>query len=241
MSLGSILSELGANQPNAPAIMAPQRSPILFGALPGRLEEIRATLNRFGIGRGDVVATALPDGAETAVCLFGLISCAIAAPLNPDYSEAEFGRYLSRLRPKALMVHADDGDAVKRQAHILKIPTIELVPEFSRPAGSFELRSDLNGTPTSTDWNAGNDVGVILLTSGSTGRPKLVPFSIRRLVAYAKSFLEIYRLGPSDRSIHVMPMFHGHGIISNVEAPLLLGSGICISPAVRRSKVLRVR
>src|SRR5690242_19619700 len=150
MSLWRILSELAANQPGTPAILAPQHHPLSFGELHGRLEGIRATLNRCGIGCGDVVATALPDGAETAVCLMGLMSCAIAAPLNPNYSEAEFGRYLSRFHPKALIVPHDGGDAVRRQARILKIPTIELVPEFSGPAGSFELRSDLNGTPTST-------------------------------------------------------------------------------------------
>src|SRR4051812_18038681 len=115
MSLWSTLSDLGAEQPGAPAIMAPQRRPISFGKLPGRLEEIRANLNRCGIGCGDVVVTALPDGAETAVCLMGVMSCAIAAPLNPNYSEAEFGRYLSRFNPKALIVPRDGGDAARRQ------------------------------------------------------------------------------------------------------------------------------
>src|SRR5689334_17154386 len=109
MSLWKILSELAANQPGAPAILAPQRRPTSFGELPGRLEEIRAMLNRCGIGCGDVVATALPDSAETAVCLMGIMSCAIAAPLNPNYSEAEFGRYLSRFNPKAVVVPRDGG------------------------------------------------------------------------------------------------------------------------------------
>ena len=219
------MSELAANQPGAPAILAPQRRPISFGELPGRLEGIRAKLNRCGIGCGDVVATAVPDGAETAVCLMGLMSCATAAPLNPNYSEAEFGRYLSRLHPKALFVCSDGGDAARRQAHILNIPTIELVTDFLGAAGSFELRSDLNGIPTSTEWNADGDTGFILLTSGSTGRPKFVPYTIRRLIAAAGCFAQTYRTGPSDTSIHLMPMFHGHGI-NRVVSSLLSGSGI---------------
>ena len=225
MSLWRILSERASKQPDAPAILAPRRRPLRFGELPGRLEAIRAKLTRCGIGCGDVVATALPDGAETAVCLLGLMSCAIAAPLNPNYSEGEFGRYLSRLHPKALIVCGDGGDAARRQAHLLKIPTIELVADSGAAAGSFELRSDLNGTPTSTEWNADGDTGFILLTSGSTGRPKFVPYTIRRIIAAAKCFAQTYQIGPSDTSIHLMPIFHGHGI-NRLASSLLSGSGI---------------
>src|SRR5690242_6791178 len=174
--------------------MAPHRLPMSFSELPDRLQAIRAALNHFGIGCGDLVATALPDSAETAVCLMGLMSSAIAAPLNPSYSEAEFARYLSRLRPKALIVPHHDGDDAKRQARILQIPTIELVPEMAGLAGSFEMRSDLSGTPTRAEWNVDEDTGLILLTSGSTGHPKLIPYRVRLLVANAKSFSEIYRV-----------------------------------------------
>src|SRR3954463_15545300 len=106
MGLWDILVDRVAKQTESLAILSLGRQALAYGHLPDCIDSVRLALNGFGLGRGDVVATALPDDADTAVCLLGVICCATLAPLNPDYTDHEFERYLTRLRPKAIIVPA---------------------------------------------------------------------------------------------------------------------------------------
>ena len=80
------------------AILAPGRASLRFADLPEVLEMVRRDLTRLGIGPTDRVALILPRGPETTVCSLAVAACAICAPLNPDYTEDEFRRYLAKLR-----------------------------------------------------------------------------------------------------------------------------------------------
>lgn len=220
-----VLSEHAARAPDLEALLAPGRSPLTSAELVERVDAVRAALARFGIGRGDLVALALPDGPETALCLLGVTCGAIAVPLNPAYSDDEFARYLARIRPRAIIAPAGRDDAARRQAAAREIQVIDLDVRRGA-AGTFDLRCDHGGTPDRPGWNGEDDVALLLLTSGSTGEPKLVPHRQRHVAAYAQFFAQAYDLGPADRCIHTMPMFHGHGVESLLLAPLLLGSGV---------------
>jgi acyl-CoA synthetase (AMP-forming)/AMP-acid ligase II/thioesterase domain-containing protein/acyl carrier protein len=217
---------LSVRQPGVEAILAPDRAALSFGKLPQKLDAVRAALNRYGIGCGDLVAIALPKGPEMAVCFIGVASCAIAVPLNPDYADDEFARYLQRIKPKAIILPAGGADAARRQAAKLGIPVIDLAFDPAQAVGSFELLSDRRGDPARPGWNEAEDVGLILLTSGSTGKSKLVPDRQHHIAAYSREAAKMYRLGPGDRNLHIMPMFHGHGTKSSLLAPLLVGASV---------------
>ena len=108
-----------------------------------RIAEVRTTLNALGIGCGDRVVAALPASADAAVCFFAVAACATYVPLNPEYTEDEFDRYLARLRPKAAIVPDGAGAAIRNAAGRLGIPVIDLVGSATAPAGEFALRCDV--------------------------------------------------------------------------------------------------
>jgi len=226
MSFWSRFSDHATRQPGLEAILAPGRSPLRYAELPSRLDAVRRALNACGIGRGDLVVVVLPKGPEMAVCMLGITSCAIAVPLNPEYSADEFSRYLQRIRPEAAVLAAGMATAARGQAAALGIPVIDLVADLARPAGTFELSGGVRADPERPGWNSADDVALILLTSGSTGRPKMVPERQHHLLAYGDAIKQMYDLGPADRSVHAMPMFHGHGVKSSLVAPLVLGAGV---------------
>lgn len=226
MNFWSAFSDLSARQRDVDAILAPGRSPLSFGQLPLTLDSVRAALNGFGIGRGDLVVVALPKGPEMAVCFVGVASCAVAVPLNPEYADDEFARYLSRIRPKAIILPAGSVDAARRQAGALGIPIIDLAFDPTQGVGTFALHGERRGNPERPGWNDADDVALILLTSGSTGKSKLVPDRQHHIAAYAREASKMYGLGRADRNIHIMPMFHGHGTKSSLLVPLLLGAGV---------------
>jgi oxalate---CoA ligase len=165
----------------------------------------------------------------------GVAACAVYFPLNPDYIEAEFTAYLTKLRPKAVILPVGGGGAARRCAETLGVPIIDLVTETTKPAGSFRLvlpssvgaGAALGVTDSNTlSWNRADDIALVLMTSGSTAEQKLVPLKVRHLLAYARGAGEHYGLGPHDRCLHVMPMFHGHGLKSSLMVPLANGSGV---------------
>jgi oxalate---CoA ligase len=226
----SVFSALAARVGEVEAILAPGRTSLRFAELPSRLEDIRAALHRFGIGRGDRVVVALPRGPDMAVCYLGVAACATFVPLNPEYTEDEFRHCLGRLHPKVVLVGKGHGEAIRSAASKLGIATVDLIPVDSAPAGTFILEGSGTAAAREPEWASAEDIALILLTSGTTSAQKLVPMKHRHVLAYARGMEKALGLGSADRCLHVVPMFHGHGLKSSLLSPLVLGGGV-ICPA----------
>src|SRR5215212_3780716 len=125
--------------PGAVAITAPDRSPLTYAQLLSQIQNVKETLNACGIGRNDRVVIVLDNGPEMAVAFMSIASCCTAVPLNPAYRAEELKFYLSRLNARALLVNAADPTGVKDLAQQLGLSIIELVPDQSAGAGTFEL------------------------------------------------------------------------------------------------------
>src|SRR5215212_11675018 len=93
--------------PDAAAIMGPDRSPLTYARLLSQIENVKGSLNAFGIGRNDRVVVVLDNGPEMAVAFMAIAACSTAVPLNPAYRIDEFSFYLSRINAKALVVHGE--------------------------------------------------------------------------------------------------------------------------------------
>jgi len=92
-------------------------------------------------------------------------------------------------------------------------------------AGIFVVTPEISGAGTGPD-----DIALVLHTSGSTGRPQRVPLLHRNLAVSARTIAETYALGPDDRSLCLMPLFHVHGLMASTMATLLTG-GTVVVPA----------
>ena len=74
------------------------------------------------------------------------------------------------------------------------------------------------------------DDAFILLTSGTTSRPKMVPLTHASVCLSAYNVGAALALGPRDRLLNVLPLFHGHGLISGLLAALAAGSSVVCTP-----------
>jgi oxalate---CoA ligase len=111
------------------------------------------------------------------------------------------------------------------------------VPQPERGAGSFTL--DLSNAPKNEvpPRLAGpDDIALVLHTSGTTSRPKIVPLSQRNVCASARSIRETLALSSSDRGLVIMPLFHIHGLMAALLAPLSAGGEVCCSPGFNALK-----
>jgi len=227
---------LAGSSGESPAISAPGRVPLNFDGLRRQVESTVAALNGFGIGRNDRVAIVLPNGPEMASAFVSVACAATAAPLNPAYRQPEYEFYLSDLSAKTLILEAGSDSPARAAAVGLGIPILELQADAEAPAGAFELVPEESGETDSGDersaggWAEEDDVALILHTSGTTSRPKIVPLSHRNVCASAVNVSHTLRLTADDLCLNVMPLFHIHGLIAAVLAPLGVGGSIFCTP-----------
>ena len=217
---------LASGRDDAVAIAAHGAPPLTYGGLRALIERVTATLNDLGIGLDDRVAIVLPNGPEMATAFLCVASAATAAPLNPAYRQDEFEFYLEDLRAKALIVEAGSESPARRAAEKLGVALLTLIPERQAGAGAFEL----SGSPLGAAIRPGpvkpDDVALILHTSGTTSRPKIVPLRHANIWTSARNIAASLELSADDRALNVMPLFHIHGLIAGLSAPLSRGGAV---------------
>jgi acyl-CoA synthetase (AMP-forming)/AMP-acid ligase II len=231
------LHEMVALQaPASTAMMAPGGVPLSYGAMNQLIEQTTAALNAMGIGRGDRVGLVLPNCPEMATAFVAVASACTAAPLNMAYRADEFEFYLGDLKAKALIVAVGSDTPALAVAAKLGVAVIELkaLPELG--AGNFELISSQKGQASSPGPAQAADIALILHTSGTTSRPKIVPLSHRNVCASARNISRTLQLTSADRELHVMPLFHIHGLIAGILAPMAVGSMIFCTPGFNALK-----
>ena len=227
MTLQALL-QTGAD--DAVAIAAPGRAPLDYRALRALVGATMATLNAAGIGRNDRVAIVLPNGPEMATCFMACTSAVTSAPLNPAYRLDEFEFYLIDLQAKALIVEQGSKSPAVEAARKLGVPLIELRVAEGAAAGQFTLHADPAAPCASAGPSQPDDVAMVLHTSGTTSRPKRVPLSVANLCASAAHISATLQFTAQDVGLNIMPLFHIHGLIAGVLAPLSAGSQIFCTP-----------
>jgi acyl-CoA synthetase (AMP-forming)/AMP-acid ligase II len=210
----TLLEVLDAADGRRNAIVLPDSGQrVTYDALRRQVRAMAGALHSAGIGRGDRVAIALPNGLEAVSAFLAASVAGTAAPLNPGYKFEEFCFYLEDTRAKILIAPPEDLGEARRAATQSGIPIF--APET--PAGA-----------SSTPEPDPDDIALVLHTSGSTGRPKRVPLRHRHLAASARTIAQTYSLGPEDVSLCLMPLFHVHGLMASTMATLLTGGTVVV-------------
>jgi acyl-CoA synthetase (AMP-forming)/AMP-acid ligase II len=223
----------------AVAITAPGRPALDYGGLRSLVQRTLELLNAQGIGRNDRLAIVLANGPEMATCFISAACGVATAPLNPAYRADEFEFYLSDLNAKALVVEHDSTSPAIAVAQKLGVRIIDLVAGSA--AGDFTLRPRDSGGASATPSTQGGfaqpgDTSMVLHTSGTTSRPKIVPLSQRNLCTSAANIARTLQFKPTDCGLNIMPLFHIHGLIAGVLAPLAAGSQVFCTPGFNALK-----
>jgi len=238
---------IAGGRDDAVAIAAHEAPPLTYAGLRALIDDAVRSLNSLGVGRGDRVAIVLPNGPEMATAFLSVASAAASAPLNPAYRQDEFEFYLEDLKAKALIVEAGSASPALRAAEKLGVKLITLTPEPGAGAGAFRLsgasvaalveRGDaVIDRALQPGLAAADDVALILHTSGTTSRPKIVPLAQANIWTSARNIAASLELSANDRALNVMPLFHIHGLIAGLSAPLSRGGAVFCTPGFNALK-----
>jgi acyl-CoA synthetase (AMP-forming)/AMP-acid ligase II/acyl carrier protein len=228
--LKDLLSAHGRNASDREAVLAPGRSPMTYGDLWTSARATVSELRRVGVSRTDRVVVVLPNEWMTAVTMISVAAGAVCVPLNPDFTADECQNYFKELRVAALITRPDVSSAGRGVALALGIPVADLLTRDEGEPGRFRIIGPSTRRVSNDGFASGPDDAFILLTSGSTSAPKMVPLTHASVCLAAHNVGVALALGPQDRLLSILPLFHGHGLISGVLAALAVGSSVICTP-----------
>ena len=105
---------IAEDHPDLPAIVdSPTGERLTFGELAGRAHQLAHALRAKGLGAGDIVAYALPNGVDILVWQLATSEAGISSiSLNPALSGHEVREIVDHSGASAVVVHADYADRV---------------------------------------------------------------------------------------------------------------------------------
>lgn len=224
MNLASIVDR---GTDDAVAIVS-RGTPVTYGELRRNVACVRGGLVGLGLQPGDRLAILAANNrwfVETYLAALG--AGLVVTALNPSSPAIELERELAVVGTRAVLV-GPNGASSFRQVDRSKVPALEhvITPDgVDAGEGATGYEQLCGATPTPVVDRQPDDVAVLIFTAGTAGSPKAAMLTHGSLSANIRQVQAIpdRRMGPSDVSLGVLPMFHIFGL--NVVLGLTLAGG----------------
>ncbi|WP_329238802.1 class I adenylate-forming enzyme family protein [Streptomyces canus] len=212
MNFASLPDRRAELDPHGAAVSDGHRS-LTNTQLLNRVRMAARQLQDLGIGPGDVVALRLTNRVEFVVLLFAAWRLgATVTPVNPSMTDVEVDRQLQDSGARLLVV--EDGTAVL--AHEVAVLAVGELYEGTAEPDQAPLLD-----PAA--------LALLIYTSGTTGVPKGVMLDHANIDAMVEMGRLALEVGPADRCLLILPLFHVNGIVVSVLLPLLVGASVVIA------------
>lgn len=194
-----------------------------------------------GIGRGDLVAVAMPNLAWWPVVALGIWRAGAAlAPLNPLWTVEEMGRLLGRVRPRIVLAFESLVPVVRGALSESGIDAEVVVHGEAGDAPLMRLLGSAGEDPFAEPGIEPGDLAVTPFSSGTGGLPKGVRLTHRNLSAASAHVVMSVGLTSDSVSLAAAPVFHAMGLVSSLCAPLSVGARIVTLPVPRTRRILEL-
>lgn len=208
-SLGELFVQHARQCPAATAVVwGPRR--VSYGELDARSRTLAAAMADAGVGRGDLVAIALPRSVDLIAAMVAVVRLGAAyLPLDITQPEQRLAAILAQSRPGLVLTEG----TVAAEFPALRIESIDAGRNSGRVVVDAPIRSD--------------QAAYVIFTSGSTGTPKGVTVPHAAVLALLTNTNAGFAFGPDD----VWTMFHSPAFdfsVWEVWGPLATGGRVVI-------------
>ncbi|KAF0163152.1 MAG: long-chain acyl-CoA synthetase [Rhodocyclaceae bacterium] len=213
-------------RPDAPYLIAPETGRVLsFGELRAVSLSLAAYLQGEGIRPGAKVALLMPNGYQTCRLFIGAMYGGYCiTPLNLLAQPAQLSYVLEHSDAEIVFVAPDQVERLQQAAAGLAKPPRMVVCDVN--AKEFLPPEDaVAGMPAAP---AEEDAALMMYTSGTTGKPKGVVLSHRAVISGGQFVSAAHELGPADRVMAVLPLYHINGQVVTAISPLVHGGSLVL-------------
>ena len=221
-----LIDRAAAAQPDAVYALATERDASLaYRALLASCRRVAAWLAAQGIAPGETVSLVMPNGLATLRLLLGALWAGRCVnPVNLLAQPEQMRYVLEHSDCKAVFV-APEWEARVR----------ELLAHAGRPVALVVVDADAGQLPgegpeADAPPPSPEDLALLMYTSGTTGKPKGVMLTQANLAANAAAIAAEHALGPADRVLGVLPLYHINAFAVTMLAPLASRGSVAMAP-----------
>ena len=202
----------------------------------GRMANLIVAL---GLRPGDRVAAQVDKTPEALVLYLAAIRAGMVfLPLNPAYQRHELEFFLKDAGPGLFVCRPSMRALADELAARAGVPHVLELDDDGR--GSLIALAAAQPDAFRTVSRSGSDLAAILYTSGTTGRSKGAMLSHRNLAHNARTLHAYWGFRPGDVLLHMLPIFHVHGLFVACHCALLNGSAMHFEPKFEVARALEL-
>lgn len=198
---------------------------IKYGEIHDKTGRYVSMFSEMNIVKGDRIVVQVEKSIE-AVLLY--LAClrygAIYIPLNPAYTKEEIIYFLQDSEPTLFVCVPEFEDTMEALASEIGIPN--LVSLGQKLDGSIYGKLKNLEVSRHVETCIDDDLAAILYTSGTTGRSKGAMLTHKNLLSNALVLLDYWGWNETDVLLHVLPIFHVHGLFVALHCALLNSSKV---------------
>jgi len=222
-NLYAILAERFPADPRAPCMVLADGRVWTYGDIARASARIANLLVALGLVPGDRVAVQVEKSPEALVLYLACLRAGtVFLPLNPAYQRHELAYFLADATP-GLFVCRPQMRALADELAAGKLQVLEL-DDAGR--GSLIAAAAPHADEFTTIARRASDLASIVYTSGTTGRSKGAMLSHGNLAANARVLHAYWHFQPGDVLLHMLPIFHVHGLFVATHCALMNGSAM---------------
>lgn len=204
-----------------------------FAMLVGRIASV---LRDHSVAAGDRVAVQAAKTPETLALFFGCAQIgAVFLPLNTAYTLDEVGFFLGDATPRLCVCDPTQESDIAALLEATGGKTLSIAADRS---GSFAdaIAAARPLLSVENRWPA--DQAALLYTSGTTGRSKGAMLTQDNILSNARALVDLWRFTSDDVLIHMLPIFHTHGLFVATNVMLAAGGRIIFHPSFKLDALL---
>ena len=225
--------------PEAVFIRHPDGAQITYGQAFARSAQFANHLIALGVAPGDRVVVQVEKSADALLLYLGCLRAgAVYLPLNTGYTGAELAYFLGDAEPRLFVVDPSAEAAAEALTRDAGVPHLASLA----PDGADSLAEAANGLPESFDdvARSADDLAAILYTSGTTGRSKGAMLTHGNLASNAETLVDLWQYSGDDVLLHVLPIFHTHGLFVGTNVTLFAGASMILLPGFDLDEIIRL-
>ena len=208
----------------SPYLIAPETGCVLtFGELKRQSDNLARFLISCGYAPGDRIAFYCANGYQTAAVFLGtMYGGFVSVPLNLVSQASQLEYVLEHSDTRLVFTDAEHAEAISARVKAVGRPIEIIVIDVDAPSLFLEERLPTTRVPA-VDANV---PALLMYTSGTTGRPKGCLLTQKNVISGGRFVQEAHQLGPSDRVLSSLPLYHINGQIVATVGPLVHGGSV---------------